>query len=289
MGRIAEMVYVDLVARGRSISTAKSWRRFIERFENVAGVKEEYGRADVIAYIANCRERGINQNSINTELRPVKLLAQIQGWDFPNVPMSKVRNCDVKRPILSYDEVVGMIEKGKKVLSKRQIAYLALTTVYGLRRAEMANMSNEEVNSGETITVKTLKGGPTTTHQLPCEVRRYLKGFEPTDIRYMSKEFKSIFRKVGVKGKKGYGWHSIRRRLATELLLRGVSSTNVVRFMRWSDAWMKGEFRMLLLYADREQSCIDEEVFRAHPFLEFWSESSERKGECERSVAEGGL
>ena len=80
MGQLAEKVYMDLVGRGRRVRTARRWRSLIERFEMCCGVKRGYGREDVMRYLVDCRERGLCQNSINTELRPVKLLAEIQGW-----------------------------------------------------------------------------------------------------------------------------------------------------------------------------------------------------------------
>ncbi|HEY82192.1 MAG TPA: site-specific integrase [Dehalococcoidia bacterium] len=283
MGKLAEMVYFDLVARGRKVSTAQMWKRCIERFERVAGIKDKYDRADVLAYVADLRESGLCQNSINIMLRPVKLLAQIQEWDFPRIAMPKVRVSDVKKPTLSYDEVVEMIKKGKKVLSRKQLAYLALSTVYGLRREEMVNLDGREVRRGERLTVKTLKGGPETTHRIPGEIKRYLKGFEPAvDIREMSNEFRRICKAVGVKRKDGYGWHSVRRCLATELEVRAGSNVSVSRFMRWSDSSMKGELAMLATYAKKDQGKIDEEMFKVHPFLEFWSDGRKRSDELTR-------
>ena len=69
----------------------------------------------------------------------------------------------------------------------------------------------------------------------------------------------------------GYGWHSIRRSLATELVNTDIATIKVLRFMRWSDASMKKELGMLALYAKREQELIDKSVFSVHPFLESWA------------------
>lgn len=275
MGRIANMVYEDLVARGRRMKTARQWRGWIERFEKVAGVKDKYDRGDVIKYLAYCRELGVGQNSINTMLRPVKLLAQIQEWErgFPKLAMPRVKVTDIKRPELSYEEIVKMIKVGKRVLDGRRLAFLALSTTYGLRREEIVNLSKDGLIDSDSLRIETLKGGPATTHRIPCEIKRFLAGFENTDTRYMSRIFNSICYRVGVRKKRGsgYGWHSIRRRLATELITRGLPSLTVVRYMRWSDAWMKGELGMLGIYVKKEQGTIDEEVFKVHPFIEYWN------------------
>jgi len=272
MSKLGELVYKDLVARGKSLKTARSWRGIMDRFQNVCGDKEGYCRADVIKYLVDCRERGIRQNSIVTMLRPVKLLWQIlELGEFPKLAMPQVKTTDVSRPILGSEEIVKMIKEGKHILDKQSLAYLALATTYGLRRGEMSKMSDKCVCGVKELRVETLKGGPVTVHKVPDEIRKHLNGFETIDDRYMSRKFNAICNRVGLRNKKGYGWHSIRRRLATELITRGLPSLTVVRYMRWSDAWMKGELGMLGIYVKKEQGTIDEEVFKIHPFLEYWN------------------
>jgi len=95
----------------------------------------------------------------------------------------------------------------------------------------------------------------------------------------MTRVFQRIMSKVGLQVVRGYGWHSIRRALATELVLRDISALNILRFMRWSDAGVKGEFGMLAIYARREQDKIDKSVFKVHPFLSAWSCSQGCKAE----------
>jgi hypothetical protein len=112
-----------------------------------------------------------------------------------------------------------------------------------------------------------------TTHVVPREIKAYLAAYESTGVRYMSRIFKIIIRKVGIDLPSGnYGWHAIRRGLATELLYRDVSLINVVRFMRWSDGNVKGGFGMLTVYGKRNQEEVDRSVFKVHPFLTIWSE-----------------
>jgi len=268
---MGETVYKDLIARGRSVKTARQWRSWTERLENVAGEKNRYERGDITEYLVYLRNRGISQNSINTMLRPLKLLCQIQNWPggFPKLAMPKVRESDVNRPILSCGEIERMISRGKRLLDGRQLAFLALSTSYGLRREEMSRMRRCDL-LGDKLRVDTAKGGPATVHLIPYEIRQYLEEFRRTDLRYMSRMFRSMCWKVGLRKRDGFGWHSIRRRLATELVGRGLSTLDVLRFMRWSATWMKGELSMLRIYVRREQADIDEQVFKVHPFLRFW-------------------
>ncbi len=272
MATVAEKVYMDLMARGKDIETARRWEHLIMKFEACSGTKRKYDRDDVIRYLCYLREQGYRQSSIDVMVRPVKLLAQIQGWNFPRLAMSKVRDGDVSKPMLSNEEVCQMIRRGKEVLSSRELAYLALSTTYGLRREELSGLGRIDGK----VTVDTVKGGPVTTHLVPDEIRPYLAGYKRTGVGYMSLVFRRIIRKLGITlPGDNYGWHAIRRALATKLVSTDVSLLNLLRFMRWSDASLKGEFGMLAIYAKRNQEEIDRSIFKVHPFLQIWSEGGE--------------
>jgi len=269
MGKLGEKVYMDLRARGKDVVTARRWRHWIMEFEICCGNKSKYERDDVIRYLCYLREKGYRQSSIVVMVKPVRLLAQIQGWSFPRLAMPKVREGDVNRPMLSNAEVYMLIRRGREVLSDRELAYLALSTTYGLRREELSSLSRIDGK----VTVKTVKGGPVTTHVVPGEIKAYLAGYERTGVRYMSRIFQRIIKKVDIALPSGnYGWHAIRRALATELLYKDVSLINVVRFMRWADGNVKGEFGMLAIYGKRNQEEVDRSVFKVHPFLKIWNE-----------------
>jgi len=272
MASLAEKVYMDLMARGKDMETARCWRRWTMKFEVCCGSKGKYDRDDVIRYLCYLREQGYRQSSIDVMVRPLKLLAQIQEWSFPRLAMPKVRDVDIRRPILSHEEVCRMIRRGKEVLSARELAYLALSSTYGLRREELTSLGRIDGK----VTVDTVKGGPVTTHVVPDEIRPYLAGYERTGVRYMSLVFRRIIRKLGITlPRENYGWHAIRRALATELVSTDVSLLNLLRFMRWSDGSVKGQFVMLAIYGKRNQEEVDRSVFKVHPFLPIWSEGGE--------------
>ena len=269
----AQLVYHDLIARGRRVETARRWRSLVQRFEACCGVKDSYDRADVVKFIAELRQEGMKQNSINARLKALGLLCQIQNWDggFPRLAMPKVKNSEISRPAFSVDEVVHIIGKAKEVCNERELAFLAAASVYGLRREEIGTL---EVNDG-VVKVHTAKGGEAIFQIMPDEIKDYMKDYRACkDVRYITRLFQSIVSKVGLEVNRGYGWHSIRRALATELALRNVSAINILRFMRWSYASsLQGEFGMLAIYAQRNQAEIDECIFRVHPFLSAWSEN----------------
>jgi integrase len=223
-----------------------------------------------VKFVAELRQEGMKQNSINSRLKALRLLCQIQNWDggFPRLATPKVRDSEVSRPVFTADEVVHIISKAKEVCSERELSFLAAASVYGLRREELGTL---EVSDGN-VRVHTAKGGEVAFQIIPDEIKDYMKGYRACkDVRYMTRVFQRIMSKVGLEVNRGYGWHSIRRALATELALRDISALNIVRFMRWSDAGVKGEFGMLAIYAKRKQDKIDKSIFEVHPFLHAWS------------------
>jgi site-specific recombinase XerC len=129
----------------------------VQKFEVCCGVKDSYNRADVVKFIAELREEGMKQNSINSRLKALRLLCQIQNWHggFPRLSMPKVKNSEISRPAFRVDEVVHIIGKAKEVCNERELSFLAAASVYGLRREEIGTL---EVSDGH-VKVHTAKDG----------------------------------------------------------------------------------------------------------------------------------
>lgn len=271
---LGEMIYQDLVARGKKEYTAREWRSKTDRFVRIIGNKPTYDRNDVTKYLVAMRNIGHCQNTINKDLKPLHLLAQLQNWQFPKMSMKKVHKEDVTRTILSVEEIGQLILRGRQALPKNYQAFLALSTIYGLRREEMVQLTPEDIGKDGLLHVRVVaKGGSPTNHQIPDCIRPILKEFHPTDARYMTRIFRRICRACAIKIADLYGWHSIRRALVTQLVIKDQSALNIVRFMRWSEqGTMKGEFGMLALYAQRDQGNIDNAIFANHPFLKYWQQ-----------------
>jgi len=274
---LRDLVYTDLVARGKTEAIAKEWAAVAALFEQVCGPKEEYTRADVTAFLVHLRKRKLLPTTIEKNLKAIKLLSQIQHWDFPKLSLKRTSPDDISRPIFSKEHIRSLIMLGKALLNDTELCYLALSTTYGLRRVEMARLTSSDFIP-ESVTVHTAKGGRKTTHLIPKEIAPYLACFKPCRHDTLTHIFHRIMIKTGIKATGGYGWHSIRRALATELILTDASALNVLRFMRWSDASARGEFGLLTIYARKDQERIDEEIFKIHPFLPYWGGID---GDCE--------
>lgn len=264
--RLRNLVYSDILGRRGNENTAKEWGAVAAQFEEVCGYKKKYTREDLTLFLGHMRKKGLCQNTIYKNLKAIKLLAKIQEWAFPVLSMRRVRDAEVNRPIFTKDEVMSLILNGKRLLTPPQLCFLALSTVYGLRRVEMVRLQPANLTAS-TITVNTAKEGPKTTHLVPPEIAPYLKFSQDYKEDTLTHMFHAIMVATGMKATGGFGWHSIRRALATELVLAEASAINVMRFMRWSEKSMRREFGMLSLYAKKDQTKIDNSIFAMHPFL----------------------
>lgn len=274
--RLSSLVYSDILGRRGNENTAKEWAAIATQFEQVCGYKGKYTREDLTLFLGYLRKRELCQNTIYKYLKPLKLLAQIQEWDFPKLPMRRVSFQEVKHPILDKDDVISLIQTGKQLLSPPQLCFLALATTYGLRRVEMVRLEPSDLNAG-TITVNTAKEGPKTTHLIPREIAPYLASFQPYKEDSLTHMYHKIMVATGLRASGGFGWHSIRRVLTTELTLAEASTLNVARFMRWSETTVRREFGMQALYSIKDQYRIDEQVFAIHPFLPYWGTGEPRR------------
>jgi len=260
-----EMIVNDLIGRGKRRHTALQWGSHVDRFVALCGDKAQYDRTDVVNFVGSLRAGGMKQTTIIVTLRAIRLLSQIQKWDMPKLSMPKVKTEDIHRPLFTAQQIKQLIKRAKEVCSDQDLAYLALATVYGLRREEIST-----VEIGATLRVKTAKGGSTVCHLIPEGLRSILQNYKPMTIHRLSEEITRIIIATGATKVPRSGWHSIRRSLATELIMCDVSMLNILRFMRWSDASMTRELGMLSVYAKKDQERIDLEVFRIHPFLNDW-------------------
>ncbi len=277
------LIYNDLLARGKTEAVAKEWGAVAAEFEQVCGLKESYNRADVTTFLVHLRKRGLLQTTIDKDLKAIRLLAEIQGWQFPKFSMRRVSPDEIRRTIFTKETVGSLITLGRQgLLSNSELCYVALATTYGLRRVEMERLNPASFPDEHHLIVDTAKGGRRTTHLVPPEIAPYLAYFRHYEADSLTHMFHRIAKKSGLSTEVGYGWHSIRRALATELVLSDVSVLNIVRFMRWSDASIRGELGQLPIYAKKDQERIDTEMFRIHPFLPYWGTGEPRQVERAR-------
>ncbi len=213
-------------------------------------------------------------------------------WPFRRTDAPVIREQQVYAPALAPEIIRDMIAivRGKKkpkggiVPTAQHAVFLALSTVWGLRRIEMVGIQPGFLKNN-TLFVETAKHGRQRYHIIPPEIAPLLEswGFKtPVNATILSHLFTDLKIMVGLKKDVSMelGWHSIRRMLTRSLLDAGTPLNQVNMFLRWK----RGGADMALRYGstqivgrkgktvelpnlDRE---VDEAILALHPFLPYW-------------------
>jgi len=209
-----------------------------------------------------------------------------EGWDWPyrrgEGPI--IREDKITAPALSPEVIYKMIETTKENGEIEEKVFLALSTTYGLRREELLNISNDDIDfRGKSIHIATLKHGRDRTHMIPEEIVPYLKdyGFDTVRSEFgMLEVWYRIEHRCGLRHTDQVGWHSIRRTLNT-LLGDELPRVTVMSFLRWkqrtsSDMSFRYSAQTFVGFDGEitkvvgESRQVDEKVFAVHPFLKYW-------------------
>jgi len=170
------------------------------------------------------------------------------------------------QPWFRKEEMAMIISKARKDCNAQELAMLAISTIYGCRRSELSDIRKDDLDlEAKTITIYARKGGRVATQLLPDEIIPYLSNYDFPKVseQRLSQIVNRILEKT-IGPKEGYGWHSIRRSLATELRDAGVDDEDIYSFLRWSTGSILGT------YIQTEPKQNREKIFPKHPFIKCW-------------------
>jgi integrase len=296
--------YADNLA---SSDNRNHYLRYAGHFLNNA---DGLDRASIDNYIEKLRKK-FSPGTVNFAFRVIRRVFAVNElpWEYRQGEAPAIGQRDEYRPQLSPRIIQMMIETAKngrpikdacgnqvidKKTGKPKIVYLdddekcfiALSTVFGLRREELTNLQSKDINlrSG-AIYVATVKSGRQRYHLIPAEIQPCLAAHDFRKryaVATLSQMFKAILIKsgAGVLTDRRLGWHSIRRALLDSLVDAGVNVLAARTFLRWKAA--RGDMAMPARYYGNvvvdltesgpvlEEAKGDEEIFEKHPFLPFW-------------------
>lgn len=257
-------------------------RRFLERADGL-------DKASVARYLDDLRRKGRKPGSVNLAFRVIRRLFVVNGlaWEYHRGDAPAIGQRDEYRPQLSAGIIQTMIASAKRgKLSPDESCFLALSTVYALRREEMVDLGPKDVDlANNGIYVSTVKFGRQRYHLIPPEIHPYLAGHDFSQVYSltgMSQLFWRIVNNSGLEAlrTKRLGWHSIRRAVWDGLINNGVNPFAARAFLRWKGS--TGELAMPTRYYGNvvvdleetkpvlEEARGDEEIFEKHPFLQMW-------------------
>lgn len=257
-------------------------RRFVEFAQG------DFGHDRLVAYLQHLQRQGYAPGTVKRfDLTVIRRFYKVNGLDWPlkHWEVPTLKEGDVYAPALSPDLVRRIIEVARAgEVPPEDAALAALSTTYGLRRAEMCGLGPEDVDLKRGLLhVFTLKHGRERWHLIPQEIAPYLfalpkRRLSPT---VASKAFYRIEKAAGLPRMGEVGWHAIRRALVRGLVQAGLPEPIVRDFLRWKRGTTSD---MLLAYystqvvgiegtfteAARRDEETDREVFQKHPFLPMW-------------------
>jgi len=240
-------------------------RKYLE----FANGDDPFNRATLLRYMKHLFDEKYAPNTIRTAGNSIHRLFVTAEVKFPlgKKWLPEVRDAD--KPVSSGEEIRKMV---KAKLTPDELAFLALSTTYGLRREELKRIQKEDIDyTNATIFIRTCKHGDQRIHLLAKQIIPVVKkhDFSKTYTPNMlSQIWHSIEQKSGLPHKYGSGWHSIRRYLDT-VLLEKAGLENTAIFLRWQIS--RSSF-MPLHYISKDTRQVDEEIFEIHPVLPLWAE-----------------
>ena len=264
---------------GSSGKTRSLYVRYASNFLEYAN--GDFGRETIDKYLARLRRRKYADGTINLIFRIIQALFSRNDieWPYNRGESPQIREDRIQAPALDPTIIGEMIQAVKAEGDPKEKAFLAISTIYAARRAEMVGLVMDDVNiKDRTIHITTAKHGRERTHMIPEEIVPYIEGYDFDVKRSESEIFTlwySLEYRIGLNHTHRVGWHSIRRTINT-LLLDQLSEPTVMSFMRWKQStspnipfryWKRG-------FVDRNGKVtrldVDEEVFEVHPFIEYW-------------------
>ena len=260
-----DKLLLDLTAfNPRSKSTLVQYKRISTHFLDKASSPPT--RGDVLSYIAEKKAQAYKSFCYFI----LRRLFTANEWEWPFPPRSapQIREQNqVKMPL----EMIGDIVQASGRLTSQQLFYLAISTTFGLRRAELASLTKENlIEDGTVLSFPTVKGGAHRMHVIPEQIIGKLKFPRATiGIDKAMMLFKDIVVETGQEVPLGTGWHAIRRSLISELSLKCPAAV-IVGFMGWQSGPGSKTF---YTYSNPGFRDVDREVVEHHPFLKFWEKT----------------
>ena len=254
-----------------SASVRTRYPYIVGRFIDHVGAKPVYTRDDAVQFLNHMMANGAKPHYVRWIGYVLITFYKYMGFQRPfadrELPAKPLEH-EMVKPTLSADRVAELVAAVLDRGSSRMKAYLAVSTIYGLRAVELAGLRKDDFKGGY-ITVRTAKGRALGVHPIPSEIAQYVNyNFKPCTAQAMSLLFKRIQALADQQHAEHEGFHSIRRGLVKGLLDNKVDQRYVTMFLRWKIAGS-----MLATYAAPDASEMPKahaEVFKKHPYLNLW-------------------
>ncbi len=267
-------------------------RRFLESVGDAPLESPQDIRQAWQKWEAKLRRRKFADGSIHMHFSIIRRGLRVSDitWPFTRGEAPVVRESEVFAPALDEDSVKAAIDVVRGIVPTHTIepqaihrCFWSLSTVYGLRRKEMVDLTPDSLNiKKKMIFIETLKSGRQRYQMVPDCIMPYLVewGFIHTVSNSgLSIMFHEICQMAGA-DIKWIGWHAIRRALVLYAERAGIPNAAADNFLRWkkSTSDMRRRYAAAPLVGfsgetdemSADDSKQDALFFASHPFLKYW-------------------
>jgi integrase len=272
-----EINLANAVGKNHYLSYAKAFLKYAN----------ELNKESITDYIKKLMRQGKSPGTVNFAFRVIRRLFFVNNLEWPFRRGEAPPLTGERKAALPLTIIKPMIDAAKSnKLKPDESCFLAISTIYGVRREELCKIKPEHINHKDNlIFIDTIKGGTKRWHLIPPEILPYLTNHDFSQrygVSTMSHIFWQIVNKSGLQQLKNQrlGWHNIRTCVVTLLHRSGLDPFLVHSFMRWKGA--ERDFAMDVRYdatswVDLEGERViakeaqsDKEVFKKHPLLKLW-------------------
>jgi integrase len=244
------------------------------------------GAAAITAYLRSLQRDGLSDGTVDLRYRSIRAFCRFCGVEPPRAPSWHYDGSDAHRPALAPGNIALLVEAARRSPSVVEAARLCLSTLYGMRVGEIAEVQGRDVDlASGRLYIRTLKGGEPRWCWIPPEARPWLDiTWVPTATRRVSATFHALWdASLAAERPPRVAWHAVRRALVRDLGASGVGKDERIRFLRWA-----GDDSMDDLYVhpnevvteagvvervaetDQGRQEADAQVWRLHPYRALW-------------------
>jgi len=269
--------------RLRAAGTISSYLETGAKFLTGLGKDQKPTDSDFRRYFIRRREQGTSERTLRKEFFHLKKLALANTWSWPFTADDTPYPEDEENAPALLPEQVEQLIKARARLSKAERFYLAIATIWVVRREELSRIKKRDYDDS-TFLIHTAKHGRPVRHLIPDCLHQVFADYRPKEHTpaALSVMYRRIFAKAGLKHQKGEGWHSIRRTLNTILAAllpqNRLDPAILADYAGWSKkslgplyggAAMVGVYRHPEIL-DTDPYGKDRIIYNIHPFLPLW-------------------
>ncbi len=268
---------------GKSPFTITNYLTVAKRFLNFTGDKLPPSKRKLKRFFAQQEEKGISPSSQKFYFVVLKKLYAANSWLWPLSKKDQPKILE-RLPItaFTFDEIKTLI-KNRGNYSKEERFYLALATIFGMSRLELAQVDSKDIKNGK-LYIKPVQHGKGRWTVVPREIMPVIKEYHPRQLYVgtLSLIFKRTLIKSGLQEKRGCSWFSIRvallERLRVALVQNELPISWADDYLRFREASIRSkrlDAARMAIYQDIESTAqepyaLNKIVLQVHPFISFW-------------------